>query len=124
MAHDPPPPPTWRAYLTTQAYRVDSANDLEQVCCETGLSREDVDQPLPDADWGSQWEYVDRLLGRPQPHALLLQQADDCGEVRDRARQAIDARQRTGGYCWPWLMLIDVPWHPGRGGGTPTRGQS
>jgi hypothetical protein len=35
---------------------------------------------------------VDRLLGRPQPHALLLQQSDDCGEVRDGARQTIDAR--------------------------------
>jgi hypothetical protein len=33
---DPPPPPTWRAYLATQGYRLESANDLEQACRETG----------------------------------------------------------------------------------------
>ena len=39
---------------------------------------------------------VDRLLGRPQPHSLFLQQSDDCGEFAiERAKRSMRVTTRV-----------------------------
>jgi hypothetical protein len=51
-----PPPPTWRQHLLSHGHRLDTAEDLERISYEMGLSPEDLDNPLDGFGWEDMWD--------------------------------------------------------------------
>jgi hypothetical protein len=103
-----PPPPTWREYLRSNGHLLDTADDLERVYFEKGLTPEDLDKPLDAFGWEDMW---DSFTG-PQAKAHHLLKTLDLGSTPDsKLRQAgqviFEAFGGAPGFSYHWVELKD-----------------
>ena len=80
-----PPPPTWREHLRSHGFRLDTADDIERIYFEKGLTPADLDKPLDGFGWEDMW---DNFNG-PQAKAYhLLRGLDLASDPDSKLRQA------------------------------------
>ncbi|MGF9765031.1 hypothetical protein AAII07_59290 [Microvirga sp. 0TCS3.31] len=95
---DPPPTPTWRAYLHLQGHRLDTPEDLAEACQKAFLPPEDLDKLMPDQSWWSAWEYDESPQAKA--YTLLKDLGLDC---------ALNRPGRKAGR----ITFIEWGYHPG-----------
>jgi hypothetical protein len=102
-----PPPPTWREHLLGHGYRLDTAEDLERIYFEKGLTPEDLDKPLDGYGWEDMW---DNFTG-PQAKAHHLLKTLDLGAPDSKLRQAdqiiFESFGASPGSSNHWVDLTD-----------------
>ena len=60
-----PPPPTWREHLRSVGCRLDTAEDIERIYFEKGLTPADLDKPLDGFGWEDMWDNFTGPKRRP-----------------------------------------------------------
>ena len=104
-----PPPPTWREYLQSRGYRLETGEDIARACAQNGsLSLEELDRPLDGFGWEDMW---DNFNG-PQAKAYHLLKGLDLGSEPDaKLRQAgqviFEGRGGVPGFTYTWVDLKD-----------------
>ena len=79
-----PPAPTWREHLRSLGHPLETEDDIERVCYQRDLPREDLDTRLNGFGWQDQW---DNFTG-PQAKAFHLLKDLDLGHAGSALRQA------------------------------------
>jgi hypothetical protein len=51
-----PPPPTWREHLRSLGHRLETDEDIERICIERDLGREELDKRLDGFGWQDTWD--------------------------------------------------------------------
>jgi hypothetical protein len=102
-----PPPPTWREHLRCNGHLLDTADDLERIYFEQGLTPEDLDKPFDGFGWEDMW---DNFTG-PQAKAHHLLKKLDLGSADSKLRQAgqviFEAFGGAPGFSYHWVELKD-----------------
>lgn len=102
-----PPPPTWREHLRSAGYGLDTADDLERIYFEKGLTPEDMDKPVDGFGWEDLWDNVTS----PQAKAFHLLKGIDLGSAPDaklkQAGQVIFNEYGRPGFDYTWVELKD-----------------
>jgi hypothetical protein len=102
-----PPPPTWREHLRSHGFRLDTADDIERIYFEKGLTPEDLDKPLDGFGWEDMW---DNFTG-PQAKAHHLLKTLDLGAPDSKLRQAgqvfFESFGAGPGNSYHWVDLKD-----------------
>jgi hypothetical protein len=102
-----PPPPTWRAHLRSLGHRLETPDEIERVCREHDLPREELDVRLNGFGWEDSW---DNFTG-PQAKAHHLLKGLDLGGAASALRRAgqIIFEQFGGspGNSYTWVELRD-----------------
>ena len=102
-----PPPPTWRKHLLRRGYRLDTAEDMERIYFEMGVTPEELDTPLDGFGWEDAW---DNFNG-PQAKAHHLLKTLDLGAPGSQLTQAgqviFEAFGGAPGFSYTWVDLKD-----------------
>jgi hypothetical protein len=102
-----PPPPTWREHLRSLGHTLQTDDDIERVCYQRDLPREDLDTRLNGFGWQDQWDNFDG----PQAKAFHLLKDLDLGHAGSALRQAgqIIFQEFGGspGNSYTWVELHD-----------------
>jgi hypothetical protein len=103
-----PPPPTWREYLRSRGYRLETDDDIARACAQSGdLTLEELDRPLDAFGWEDLW---DNFTG-PEAKAFHLLKKLDFGPAESKLRQAgeIIFEEFGGrpGFNYTWVELKD-----------------
>jgi hypothetical protein len=97
-----PPPPTWREHLASLGVPLGTEDDIERVCNERDLPREDLDARLNGFGWQDRW---DNFTG-PQARAFHLLKSIDLGPADSPLRREGDILFEEfgggpgNGYTW------------------------
>ena len=102
-----PPPPTWREHLTSRGYRLDTADDIERIYLEKGLTPEELDKPLNGFGWEDMWDN----FNSPQAKAHHLLKGLDLGSPSSKLKQAgqiiFEGCGGSPGFSYTWVDLKD-----------------
>jgi hypothetical protein len=103
-----PPVPTWREYLRSLGHPLGTDDDINRVCDEHDLPREDLDTLLNGFGWEDQW---DNFTG-PQAQAFhLLKKLDLAPAAHSRLKQAgqmiFEEFGGSPGNSYTWVNLKD-----------------
>ena len=102
-----PPPPTWREHLRRHGYRLDTADDIERIYIEKGVTPEDLDKPLDGFGWEDMWDN----FTSPQAKAHHLLKTLDLGAPDSQLRQAgqiiFESFGAGPGNSYTWVELKD-----------------
>jgi hypothetical protein len=79
----PPPPPTWLEHLASLGVPLGTEDDIERVCNERDVPREDLDARLNGFGWQDRW---DNFTG-PQASAFHLLKSIDLGPADSPLRR-------------------------------------
>jgi len=104
--YPPPPPPTWREYLASKGYCLETEADRERLWRERRLTLEDLAERLDGYGWESVWEHD---LSPQAKAAILLRELKlDCA-LTENGRKAgrMDFVDWGGhpGSCERWVDL-------------------
>jgi hypothetical protein len=75
--HKEPPPPTWGEYLHSQGYRLDTKEDIAQVCDENYLTPDDLENEIDAYTWADAWACSES--SQAKAYALLKELKIGCG---------------------------------------------
>jgi len=102
------PPPTWREYLRSRGYRLETDDDIARACAQSGdLTLEELDRPLDAFGWEDLW---DNFTG-PEAKAFHLLKKLDFGPAESKLRQAgeiiFEEFGGAPGNSYTWVELKD-----------------
>jgi hypothetical protein len=101
-----PPPPTWREHLRSVGCRLDTAEDIERIYFEKGLTPADLDKPLDGFGWEDMWDNVNG----PQAKAYHLLRGLDLGsdlDLRQAGQVIFVGCGGAPGNSYTWVDLKD-----------------
>jgi hypothetical protein len=102
-----PPPPTWREHLRSLGHRLETPDEIERVCREHDLPRDELDVRLNGFGWEDSW---DNFTG-PQAKAHHLLKDLDLGGSGSALRQAgqiiFEEFGGSPGNSYTWVELHD-----------------
>jgi hypothetical protein len=102
-----PPAPTWREHLRSLGHPLETDDEIERVCNERHLTREDLDARLTGFGWEDRW---DNFAG-PQAKAFHLLKDLDLGHAGSALRHAgqiiFEEFGGSPGNSYTWVELHD-----------------
>jgi hypothetical protein len=102
-----PPVSTWREHLRSLGHSLDTREDVDRVCIQQGLVREDLDKRLNGFGWQDAWDN----FTSPQARAFHLLKKLDLGPLDSALRQAgeiiFEAFGGAPGNSYTWVELKD-----------------